>query len=103
MNDIDREDGVHFVANYGIRKATRVLNRNGVTLKSTGDACKAAIKKVDILPTEGILRDGVNATADYVVKPVVSTVAEQVTKPETLTLIALPYVMQFVAGMLGQK
>lgn len=108
LSGIDLQvDGAHLAVNYTIRKATRALNRNGVTLKSAGDVAKAVVNKVDYLPKDGIMRDAANFTSDNIVKPVVSTVAEQATKPEVLTLATLyvgaTYIVPFVLSAWSSK
>jgi hypothetical protein len=73
---------MHFGVNYSIRKGCQQLEKMGFTVD-------AAAKKCDVLP-EGI-KEFVN--------PAVRTVAETVTEPELLTLLALNYVLPTVIAM----
>lgn len=85
-HDISKEDfAQHLAFNYGIRKGSEFLNAQGITVN-------AALKKVDVLP-EGMVRDTVNSVA--------KTTAEVATHPETLTLVAMYVLQNFVIPALS--
>ena len=78
--DIKSEEFVqHLVFNYGIRKSSELLHKQGIT-------ANAALKAMDVLPS-GIVRDVVNSAVEGVV--------ELATHPETLTLIALSLLVEY--------
>lgn len=88
----------HFGINYGTRKAARILNDRGISVKAAGKVCKAAINKVDYLPEEGMVRNIVNFAADNVVKPTAEAAAELVTQPEVITVAILSYLLPFIVN-----
>jgi len=83
----------HLGTNWAIQRGSVLVHDQGITLEAAGNLCKAAVNKCDYLPETGLMRDFANFTAENIVKPIVTTTAEVATHPETLTILALNYVV----------
>lgn len=88
--DIKAEDfAEHLFINYGIRKGGELLADRGLLPDK-----KDVLKKLDVAPN-GIVRDIVN--------PVVEGAAEVATHPETLTLVTMYVIQNYIIPLLEKK
>jgi len=74
-----------FAADLGIRKASDMIGLDGLR--------DAALKKCDVVLPEGMIRDNV--------KPIIDGAAKFITHPETLTELAMMFVLPSVMKALG--